>query len=83
LMFGDNEPVKSRFTLFVIPCLTKPAPDLIRGNPVIYRIPAGVYPRESGGRNDRSVTYCEGVKDSIIRSAARIPSRAELMIPPA
>ena len=29
---------------FVIPGLTKPAPYLIRGNPVFFWIPAGVYP---------------------------------------
>ena len=29
---------------FVIPGLTKPAPYLIRGNPVLFWIPAGVYP---------------------------------------
>jgi hypothetical protein len=29
---------------FVIPGLTKPAPYLIRGNPVPFWIPAGVYP---------------------------------------
>ena len=29
---------------FVIPGLTKPAPYLVRGNPVFFWIPAGVYP---------------------------------------
>ena len=29
---------------FVIPGLTEPAPYLIRGNPVLFWIPAGVYP---------------------------------------
>jgi hypothetical protein len=37
--------VKSPFTLNIIPGLTKPAPCLIRGNPVFLNwIPAGVYP---------------------------------------
>ena len=33
-----------RLTRFVIPGLIKPAPYAIRGNPVSFRIPAGVYP---------------------------------------
>jgi hypothetical protein len=37
---------------FVIPGLTEPAPYLIRGNPVFFWIPAGVYPVEKQGRND-------------------------------
>jgi len=45
--------VKSHFTLIVIPGLTKPAPYLIRGNPVFLSwIPAGVYPEENRGGND-------------------------------
>jgi hypothetical protein len=32
----------------VIPGLTKPAPYLIRGNPVFFWIPAGVYPGQIG-----------------------------------
>jgi hypothetical protein len=35
---------------FVIPGLTKPAPYLIRGNPVFFWIPAGVYPVLDTGR---------------------------------
>jgi hypothetical protein len=35
---------------FVIPGLTKPAPYLIRGNPVTFWIPAGVYPILDTGR---------------------------------
>jgi hypothetical protein len=40
------------FVQFVIPGLTEPAPYLIRGNPVFYWIPTGVYPVEERGGND-------------------------------
>ncbi len=36
----------------VIPGLTKPAPYLIRGNPVFFWIPAEVYPDKNRGGND-------------------------------
>ncbi len=39
-------------SLFVIPGLTKPAPYLIRGNPVFLWIPAGVYSVLDTERND-------------------------------
>jgi hypothetical protein len=38
----------------VIPGLTKPAPYLIRGNPVRFWIPAGVYPVLDSGREWRA-----------------------------
>jgi len=46
-------PFLTGFTLFVIPGLTKPAPYLLRGNPVFLNwIPAGVYPGENWDGND-------------------------------
>ena len=53
---------------FVIPGLTKPAPYLIRGNPLLFPpgqrpswaggwIPAGVYPVEEQGGNDALLLY--------------------------
>jgi len=46
-MYGDIN-----LNRVVIPGLTKPAPYLIRGNPVFFWIPTGVDPDENRGGND-------------------------------